>query len=334
MNAASVSVVVIGRNEGARLERCLRSVQSMENPEMIREVIYVDSGSTDGSVAMAESFRARTITLRSDHPTAALGRNAGWKQASGKYILFLDGDTILQPGFVAELLTELEQQEVAVVWGHRREIDTAASFYNRVLDLDWLTPPGDVAFCGGDALMRRSVLEEVGGYDEKLIGGEEPDLCRRMRARGYRIMHVDRLMTGHDLAITRWSQYWQRATRTGYAYAQVSERYRNTVMPLWSSEARANRIRALALLALPFIAVQLSWFLMSAYPLLAAVGLLAMLVLRTAFKAKEKSAVWSTRLLYALHSHLQQIPIFVGQLRYFHDRRQGAERGLIEYKKA
>ncbi len=334
MNASAVSVVVIGRNEGARLERCLQAVQNVDKPELIREVIYVDGGSTDRSVPLAQSLGARTIALCSTKPTAALGRNAGWKQAQGDYILFLDGDTILDPRFIADSLGEFKQQEIAIVWGHRREINTAASFYNRVLDLDWLTPPGEVEFCGGDALVRRHVLEEVGGYDEMLIAGEEPDLCRRIRARGYRIVHVDRLMTQHDLAITHWSQYWRRAKRTGYAYAQVSERYRNSVMPLWSREARANRIRAACLLCLPVIVVQCSWFMMSVYPILAALCFLLLLVLRTAWKAKTKSSIWSTRLLYALHSHIQQIPIFVGQLRYLHDRKQGIKRELIEYKQA
>ncbi len=79
--------------------------------------------------------------------------------------------------------------------------------------------------------MRRSVLVEVEGYDPGLSAGEEPELCRRLRARGYRIVHIDAPMTRHDLNMTRFSQYWRRAMRAGYAYAEVSNRFRRECGP-------------------------------------------------------------------------------------------------------
>ncbi len=223
--SASLSIVVIGRNEGSRLEHCLLSIRAMEKPEGDVEVIYVDSASTDGSCALAAKLGAQVISVQPKRPTAALGRNAGWRASSGTFILFLDGDTILHPQFVVTALDDFEK-DTAVVWGNRREIHPEASLYNRVLDLDWISRPGLVDYCGGDALMRREALETAGGYDEDLIAGEEPEMCRRLRAKGWKILHVDRPMTGHDLAMTQWSQYWRRATRTGYAYAEVSERLR------------------------------------------------------------------------------------------------------------
>ena len=178
-----VSVVVIGRNEGARLDACLRSVRDIEGTQsgtapdgFTTELIYVDSASTDGSVALAESYGARVIVLHLARLCAAAGRNAGWRLARGEFVLFLDGDTVLDPAFVERALPSFEEASVGVVWGHRRETLATRSLYNRVLDLDWIYAPGETLFCGGDALFRRDVLKRTEGFDETLIAGEEPEL--------------------------------------------------------------------------------------------------------------------------------------------------------------
>lgn len=329
-----LSVVVIGRNEGARLIRCLESVRAMRVPGGAFEVIYVDSASTDGSCECAAQLGARVIRVNPPRPTAALGRNAGWRAARSPYVLFLDGDTVLDPDFVTEALKEFADERTAVVWGHRREINTRASVYNRVLDLDWVYPPGVSDFCGGDALVRREVLEKVRGYDETLIAGEEPEMCRRIRALGYVIRHIDRPMTGHDLAMTRFTQYWRRAVRAGYAYAEVSARFRLTDSPLWEGEARRNTLRGGALVLLPLAALFLTLTLHTLIPLVLLAAFIILLVGRTARKVGWKSPDISTRLLYAVHSHLQQLPILAGQLSYGLNRRRGRARELIEYKEA
>ena len=329
---ALLSVVVIGRNEGERLTRCLASVAAMQHQGFPPEVLYVDSGSKDDSVARATAAGARVIVLNSPRPTAAQGRNAGWRAAAGATILFLDGDTILHPTFVAESLPQLHDPTVAVVWGHRRETFETPSLYNRVLDLDWIYAPGDTPFCGGDALFRRSVLETTGGFEETLIAGEEPELCRRITALGLRIIHVDRPMTGHDLAITRFGQYWRRATRAGYAFAEVSSRYAHTSNPFWLAESRANRKRGLILLTIPVGAIALSIIFGSSLPTLAAAALLGALAIRTAWKARWKSDDRVALALYGLHSHLQQVPILAGQIRFWRNQRSGRHAQLVEYK--
>ena len=321
MSKPALSVVVIGRNEGARLERCLRSIGQMDAPGEV-EIVYVDSASVDGSPARAAAMGAKVIAVHPKRPTAALGRNAGWRAASAEFVLFLDGDTILNPAFVKEALRNLDET-TAIVWGHRREINIQGSIYNRTLDLDWIYPPGITEFCGGDALMRRAVLEQVGGFDETLIAGEEPEMCRRIRSHGWKIRHIDFPMTGHDLAMTKWSQYWRRATRAGYAYAEVSQRFRGSGLPFWEEDARRNRNRALVLIVLCLLGLTGWW------QFLIVLALFSALVLRTAAKTRWKSPSLYTRLLYGVHSHLQQIPIFVGQLQYWNDRRAGKVRGLI-----
>ncbi len=325
-----VSVVVIGRNEGERLRRCLQSVAALDG-EAPLETIYVDSGSTDGSVAAARSCGAQVVELQPERPTAALGRNAGWRVARGEFILFLDGDTELAPGFPRNALSWFADPGVAVVWGHRRELDPEASVYNRVLDLDWMYPPGPAEFCGGDALFRLGELRETGGFDETLIAGEEPELCRRIRATGGTILHIDEAMTGHDLHITRFGQYWKRALRAGHAYAEVSARFAGTADRFWSADAARNRQRALLLLMLPVGALLLSSLLRSWAPLAVWLLLLALLVARTAWRARWKSRRAGTLLLYGVHSHFQQIPIFFGQVGFWLDQRRGKQRGLVEY---
>ena len=334
MTPPLLSVVVIGRNEGERLAHCLASVAAMERAGFAVETIYVDSASTDGSVALAESLGAKALLLGQARTTAAMGRNAGWRAGAGSVILFLDGDTVLHPRFVVDALPAFEDAGVGVVWGHRRETRTGDSLYNRVLDLDWIYAPGLTPFCGGDALFRREVLEASGGFDETLIAGEEPELCRRITALGCGILHVDLPMTGHDLAIVRFGQYWKRAVRAGHAFAEVSERFRHSSEPFWLEDAERNRTRALVLAGLVAVGVAGSLVLWSAWPVLGVILMLGALSLRTGWKARWKTKDRLALVLYGVHSHFQQIPIFVGQMQFRCNRRRGVRRGLVEYKRS
>lgn len=324
----ALSVVIIGRNEGERLERCILSAHSIEGWQPA-EIIYVDSGSTDGSLELAARLGAIVLPLPAGAFTAARARNFGWRRAAGEMILFLDGDTILDADFPLAAVEELGKDSAnAAAWGHRRELCGCLSVYVRVLDLDWVYAPGETLFFGGDVLVRRAALESVGGFDEKLIAGEEPEMCRRMRNKGWRIQHIDVPMTLHDLAITRFAQYWRRATRAGYAFASVSARFRATSDPFWSSDARRNRIRGTFWVLSPLLAVGISIWLLSPLPFALWLLLLMAVTLRSAWLSRWKSDDRNTLILYGLHSHLQQIPIFFGQLQFFQNRNQK----LMEYK--
>jgi hypothetical protein len=180
--------------------------------------------------------------------------------------------------------------------------------------------------------MRRAALEEVNGFDEHLIAGEEPELCQRLRTLGYRIEHIDQPMTLHDLAITRWEQYWRRAERAGHAYAEVASRFRDSDYPLWSAEARRNQIHAAILILAALGGIVIAVMEESLWPLLLPVAFYLGLIVRTARRVEWKDPSLLTRLLYGVHSHLQQIPILIGQLSYYRDRRAGRRRRLIEYK--
>jgi glycosyltransferase involved in cell wall biosynthesis len=336
LSTPAISVVVIGRNEGQRLARCLESIRLIRgfDDESI-QIIYVDSASKDGSPELASTYGAEVIIVHAERPTAALGRNAGWRVAKSEFVLFLDGDTVLHPDFVkAASEPMLQDASIVAVWGHRREIHPEVSIYNRILDLDWVYAPGIAEFCGGDVLMRRRALEQVGGYDNELIAGEEPEMCRRMRARGYRILHIDHPMTGHDLQMTRLSQYWKRATRAGHAFAEISRRFRDSDDPAWETDRKRNLLRGIFWAASLAIALIVSALRFTLLPLALWSALLIALSLRSAWKSRWKSHDVVTLLLYGVHSHLQQIPICIGQLRYALDQRRGNRRALIEYKES
>lgn len=218
-----VSAVIIGRNEGARLIACLESLQGQ-----VGRIVYVDSGSTDGSQQAARARGAEVVELDTGTPfTAARARNAGLARLNEggnppACIQFLDGDCTLQPGWIETAHAFLEANpKAAVACGRRRERFPEASVYNRLIDAEWDRPAGRVRSCGGDALIRTGVLQEVGGYNPALIAGEEPELCVRLRAAGWEIWRLDAEMTLHDAAMTRFGQWWQRARRGGYAYAEA-----------------------------------------------------------------------------------------------------------------
>lgn len=324
MNSRLLSIVVIGRNEARRLPLCLQAAQQARLPDgWARELIYVDSGSTDGSPRLARQLGAEVIAMQPVRPCAAVGRNAGWWRARGELVLFLDGDTELEPEFLGTAIPAFEQTPALVaLWGHRREAYSARSWYMRVLDLDWLQPCGPSQTLSGDALVRRSALEATYGYDETLIAGEDPELGRRLAAHG-QVLHADIAMTRHDLGIYSFAGYWRRAFRTGHAYAEVSWRDRDHDQPLWQAVARRNLWHAGGLLTLCLL---LPW-----QPLLAV--LLLLLCGRTAWRQRWRSPQAATLLAYAVHAHFQQWPIACGQLAYHWARLHGQRVSLIEYQR-
>lgn len=219
---STVAAVAIGRNEGDRLIACLDSLQGK-----VGRIIYVDSGSTDNSVAEAEARGAEVVALDMSVPfTAARARNAGVAQlmADGQgpdYIQFLDGDCILQDGWIETGRDFLDANpKVAAVSGRNRERFPERSTYNALADIEWDTPIGQTSASGGNVMMRREVLAAMGGFDETLIAGEEPELCLRMRQAGWQIWRLDTEMTLHDANLLKFSQWWQRARRGGFAVTE------------------------------------------------------------------------------------------------------------------
>ncbi len=316
-----IGVVIIGRNEAAHLRDCIAGVRAMQLPPDAVEMLYVDSDSTDGSAELAEAEGVRVLRLTGSPMTAARGRNAGWRALNTPFLLFLDGDVVVEPDFVARSLPHFEDPKTVSVWGALREMYPKASIYNRICDLDWIFPAGEVEFFGGIALVRRAGLLEVDGFNEQLRAGEEPELSRRLRGKGWKILHTDEPMALHDLAMTRWSQYWTRLVRSGVAYAQVAQMYAGTTDPMWTGISRENLKRGSFWLVSPLVMLASAMLFSSAWPGALLVLLFAAMVLRTAWKSRDRSRSPVTLLLFGVHAHFQQIPILLGQWRYWRSAR-------------
>jgi glycosyltransferase involved in cell wall biosynthesis len=328
---STVGLVVIGRNEGDRLKRCLQSVR-----EQVSSIVYVDSGSTDGSVAYAQGLGVEVVALDLSVPfTAARARNAGFArlqeiQPDVEFVQFVDGDCEIVPTWWAIAENALKQNpELVVVCGRRRERFPERSIFNRLCDLEWDTPIGSARACGGDALMRVSALEAVGGFNPDLIAGEEPELCIRLRRQGGKIERLDAEMTLHDAAMTRWGQWWQRNVRGGHSFAQVSAVQASD--PIIYQKQESRRIWLWGLL-LPVLAVGLSWLTQGWSLLLFVIYPLQMVKIYRNQRSRDRSIqeAW----LYAFFCVLGRFPQLQGQVTFYRNRWQGQKTRLIEYKAA
>jgi GT2 family glycosyltransferase len=331
----SIGAVVIGRNEGQRLVRCLASLTAQ-----VSRLVYVDSGSSDGSVAVARAAGADVVELATDIPfTAARARNAGVERLRRdgnlpEFLFFIDGDCELAPDFLAVAGAFLHADtSAAVVCGRRRERFPAASIYNRLIDMEWNPPVGQARACGGDSLMRAAAFEAAGGFNGALIAGEEPELCFRLRQAGGTVWRLDTEMTRHDAAITRFGQWWRRAVRGGWAYAEGAalhgaspEGYNRRAVRsivLWGSLVPAGAL---------LMAAIAGWA--SALLVLAAAGGLycAMMMRIALYRRRRFGDPWPDALAYGLFTMLGKIPQLLGVLRYHRSRRQGRSARIIEYK--
>lgn len=327
-----VSVVIIGRNEGERLGACLQSVQQADWTGLNHDVWYVDSRSTDSSLKVATVFGANVLVLQDPTPCAAKARNLGWRASQGELILFLDGDTQLTAGFVLQAVEALRNPRLCAAWGHRRESNPQQSIYTAVLDLDWIYPTGRSLYFGGDVLVRRYALEQAGGFDPGLKAGEEPELCARLRAKGWEIEHLDFPMTSHDLAIRTLRAYWLRCYRSGIAYAEVAHRMQSMGDRLWQRESTRDFLQGVLYALYPLLLV-LAFAIAPAL----GVGLIAaavVVLVRTAWRSRTKAAgSWTLCLQYAVHSHLQKLPALAGQLAWKRAHANARHLALVEYKK-
>ncbi len=321
----NIGIVIIGRNEGARLIACLKSASGAG-----RSLVYVDSGSTDGSADAARALGADVVALDMDAPfTAARARNAGARRLEAlgapALIQFVDGDCEITPGWIDAATAFLNANpEVAAVCGRRREKFPERTIYNRLVDREWATPVGETQACGGDVLMRSSALADAGGYRDGLIAGEEPELCVRLRRRGWKIYRLDAEMTAHDIAMTTLGQWLKRARRAGHAFAEVSQLHRGEPEQIWTRETlRAYFWAGLGLTGLlggAFVHPAL-FFTLLAYPLQLA---------RMALRDKPVTIdSWAHAALI-----MAQKPWEVaGAMQFWLGRLSGKSGKLIEYKK-
>lgn len=325
----NLGVVAIGRNEGERLRGCLESLAKFST-----QIVYVDSGSTDGSVELARRMGAEVVELDTSRPFAAgRARNEGFRCLRAKfpraeYVQFVDGDCqVVEDWRDAALGALAARPDVAVVAGRRRERYPEASIYNTLCDVEWDTPIGEAMACGGDSLMRVAAFETVGGFDDNLIAGEEPELCARLRARGFRILRIDAEMTLHDASMFRFSQWWRRTTRSGHASAELASLHGRSEGRPGVRTTRSNFVWAVGLPTA--IAVGLRVTPVAAFGF----GMYGVLLSRIYRRQRRLGRSQRAALAYATSCVVGKFPESLGAVRFWVGRLTGRRSRIIEYKR-
>jgi GT2 family glycosyltransferase len=298
----------------------------------VNDVVYVDSGSTDGSLELAAQLGARVVALDLTQPfTAARARNAGAAFAAEgthhvRYIQFVDGDCELVNGWLAHAREFLESHpDVVAVCGRRRERFPELSVYNRLCDLEWDTPIGQAQAFGGDVMIRAASFQKVGGYRSDLIAGEDPELAIRLRQVGGQVWRLNVDMTLHDAAMTRFSQWWRRSVRAGYAYALGASIHGASPERHWVRESRRSWIWGFFVPALGILSVLAGSFEVS----IAVFIIFVLQWLRIFINGRGDGRL---RLASATFLIIGKFAEVMGQLRFLWHRSAKKKARLIEYK--
>ena len=331
---SDLGLVVIGRNEGERLQRCLRSVRAVPHR------VYVDSGSSDGSVEWALSEGLDVVRLESPPPfTAARARNAGLarlleSQPQLQFVQMVDGDCEVQPGWLDVALETLRaESHLALVFGRRRERHPEHSIYNALCDDEWNVPVGEAAGCGGDAMFRIEALRQVAFYNPGMIAGEDSELSMRLRKAGWLLRRLDAEMTLHDAAMTHFTQWWQRTRRSGHGFGEMAHLHPDARNPDWPRTVRSittwGALLPVTLILCVVLALALTpwaWILVA---LLALAWPLKMLQL--AHAQRRRGLPPPVARAAGVLLILGKLPQLFGLLGYHCDRLAGRSSRLIEY---
>ena len=322
----NIGIVIIGRNEGERLIRCIKSLH-----QHIAQTVYVDSASTDGSLEAAKKLGAHTLALDMLKPfTAARARNAGFAELlklfpETEFVQFVDGDCEVLYNWLEVATTFLQNNpQIAVVSGVLHERFPDKTIYNTLCDLEWKMPIGEVKASGGNALIRVSAFKQVNGYLPTLIAGEEPEMCVRLRNMGWKIWHLADQMMLHDAEMTQFKQWWRRTMRAGYAFAEGA--YLHGAAPEYHWVAESKRAWLWGFF-IPFTILMLAlmkpvWaiWLLLIYPLQ---------WLRLSLKSQQPFKIASLQAFFLTIGKFAEV---AGQCKFLWHRYHDKQSQIIEYK--
>lgn len=201
MSDCALSVVIIARNEAAHIERAIQSVLAGVKAWPQTEILLVDSASTDRTVDIARQYPISIVRL---HPeqfrSASAGRYIGMLYTRGEFILHLDGDMELEPGWLEQAIPFLSAHpEAAGVDGHylNRHVQDGQVLSEQLVCNGVAEGIATVSYFCGAALYRRSALKAVGGFNPYLISNEEPELSIRLRHAGFKLLRIPVLLCVH-----------------------------------------------------------------------------------------------------------------------------------------
>lgn len=197
--STDISLIVCTRNRGRQLAPCLEAMRQLRF-EGSWEIIVVDNGSTDDTPAVIKAAAAgmptRFVSVLQPRPGVSGGRNAGIAASRGRIVAFTDDDCYVEPDFLTEAVRAFDDERVGYATGRVELHDPS----DAVITVNPSRTP--VRFparsylhvdriIGANLVFRRSVLERIGGFDEKMgpgtsIGGaEDIDLVARASAAGW-----------------------------------------------------------------------------------------------------------------------------------------------------
>lgn len=220
---SKVSVVVPNYNGIAFLEACLRAL-IQDAPKA--EILVVDNGSVDGSLELvAECFpEVKVIALKKNYGFCRAA-NEGMKQATSPYVILLNNDTEVLPGFTDALVSAMQLEPCAFSAGakmiqlrNQEKIDDAGNFYcalgwafarGKDKSVEYYEKPDEIfAGCGGAVIYRKSILERIGYFDEAHFAYlEDIDLGWRARIAGFKNIYAPKAKVLHVGSGTSGSRY-------------------------------------------------------------------------------------------------------------------------------
>jgi GT2 family glycosyltransferase len=187
----SASVVVAAYNAEATVGECVGSLLDVRYPRELLQLLVVDNGSEDETVAAVREQGGGVELLFEQKRGAAAARNAGIRAAAGDVVAFTDADCTVDPDWLARLVEPLTDPQVGITGGAIRAAAGANEielFGERIHDhrraIEELRPPYAITM---NWASRRQVLGELGGFDERFIRGQDVDLSYRAIEAGYRI---------------------------------------------------------------------------------------------------------------------------------------------------
>jgi len=309
-NLPLISVVIIGLNISEKVVNCIKSVKESKYPNL--EIIYVDGGSSDGSVEKVKKLGyVKVIESNHENQTGGRQRNIGWRSSKSDLIQFLDGDVLMDPNWINHAFKKINDRFIAVC-GYRKERYPNKNWYNLINDIDWEKNIGETHHFGAEVLIKKSVLDDVGGYDDELISGQNGDISFRIKEKGYHILRIDKIMSYHNIKKNNFRKYFWRNFRHGYGHIQVAIRhYKKNGRRLLN-----NYIKIVIKGILNPVLILLFIFFKNFYFLIF-IFLINLNTMATFFLSKRKGFNNKQSLIYVAHQLFFIYPFTLGIFRFF-----------------
>ena len=220
MSQPRVSVIVPTKNNEATLQPCLRSIK-LQTYKTI-ELIVVDNFSTDRTVAISEAYTERVFIKG---PERCAQRNWGFQKANGKYVVYIDSDMELEKDVIRQCVVCAEaDSKIGGVTIH--EVSIGEGFWSQCKALERSAYKNDPSIEGVRFFPKHIVLDELGGFDESLVSGEDWELTERVKNAGYKTASIDAIIYHNEGTIDIW-KLWQKKLYYGEhmnSFVEVQEK--------------------------------------------------------------------------------------------------------------